>query len=288
VGKKKMENCSFNTEVAAKYGIGEAILIRNFQLFIGMNASNGRNIYDDRIWSYDSVAALRVRFPFWTTRQINRILKNLIDQKILVTGNYNQHKYDRTTWYAFYDHEEWLQPSVLVICPKRQITESAISPNGQMDSTKTSNGVDQNVKPIPVVIPVVIPVTIFFEEFWSVYPRKADKKRCLKIWEKNDLESLGEIIVNDVKEKVQRQFPIEKSQKSFIPLPTTYLNGERWNDEVIDRIQPNDSSESKYNSKGYVKSDNTPIHASQKLWKGHPVAKKSDKPRHIKEMLNGS
>ena len=29
------------------------------------------------------------------------------------------------------------------------------------------------------------------------------------------------------------------------------------------------------------------INASQKLWTGHPVAKKSDKPRHITDMLNG-
>jgi predicted Fe-S protein YdhL (DUF1289 family) len=65
----------------------------------------------------------------------------------------------------------------------------------------------------------------FFEKFWSSYPRKDSKKKARQAWNKltkNDKQKA----IDDIKQRfvgVQRQ---------FIPMAPTYLNGERWNDEL--------------------------------------------------------
>jgi hypothetical protein len=183
-----------------------------------------------------------------------------------ITGHYVEIRF------SFYsDSQEVSHPNDFPQCGKRHSVENHQTNALRKGSRNALSNNNLNAYP-------------FFDEFYSLYPRKAARKDCLAKWIKSSYEDIGETIVNDVKERIKREYT---SNKKFILIPSTYLNGERWNDEVIDRIQPNDSSESKYNSKGYVKSDNTPTHASQKLWTGHPVAKKSDKPRHIKDMLSG-
>jgi len=67
-----------------------------------------------------------------------------------------------------------------------------------------------------------------FETFWQNHPRKEDKKKSRIAFEKLSPEKQQQAI-NDCK---TRYTGIEKC---FIPLPTTYLNGERFDDDPIPR-----------------------------------------------------
>lgn len=69
-----------------------------------------------------------------------------------------------------------------------------------------------------------------FDQFWSIYPKKKDKKRSLKIWIRDGLDSKLELILINLKNQVQ--FECQWKEKQYIPDPSTYLNGERWNDEI--------------------------------------------------------
>jgi len=120
---------SFNVSHAMKYGVEESIVLKNLIFWIIKNKANNKNINDGRTWTYNSVTAFKLLFPFWSSRQINRILKSLIKQGVIITGNYNKVAYDRTLWYAIKDE------SILL--------------NGEMESTEWSNQIDQNGKPIP-------------------------------------------------------------------------------------------------------------------------------------------
>ena len=93
----------FDTELAAIYGVDESIMITNLSFWIRKNEANGKHYHDGRFWTYNSIEAFTKLFPFWTARQIRRILKSLEDKGVIVTGNYNTSAYDRTTWYAFGD-----------------------------------------------------------------------------------------------------------------------------------------------------------------------------------------
>ncbi len=80
---------------------------------------------------------------------------------------------------------------------------------------------------------MLINLTNMFETFWIHYPRKADKKKARISFNKLKPEQQHKAI-NDC---VNRFNGIEKC---FIPLPTTYLHGERWEDDPIPRkeIEP--------------------------------------------------
>lgn len=80
--------------------------------------------------------------------------------------------------------------------------------------------------------------------FWDTYPRKEDKKNAYKVWTKikNPKEILQQILEVVNKQKQSQQWLKEGGQ--FIPLPATYLNGERWNDML-----PLFNQQSNYQSK---------------------------------------
>jgi hypothetical protein len=68
-----------------------------------------------------------------------------------------------------------------------------------------------------------------FEQFWNLYPRKVGKKPASQKWQKLKLDQVGHRIIEDVKIRKDRD---AQWKRGFIPHPTTYLNQERWNDEI--------------------------------------------------------
>lgn len=70
-----------------------------------------------------------------------------------------------------------------------------------------------------------------FDQFYSLYPNKKDKKKAKKAWANiNPDDLLFKRIMNGVERG--RASPEWKDQNGrFVPLPTSWLNGERWNDE---------------------------------------------------------
>jgi hypothetical protein len=72
-----MNYYSFDTDIACKYGVDEAIIIQNMAFWQVKNEANGHHLYDGRYWTYNSTKALTRLFPFWSEDQIYRIIKKL-------------------------------------------------------------------------------------------------------------------------------------------------------------------------------------------------------------------
>lgn len=68
-----------------------------------------------------------------------------------------------------------------------------------------------------------------FEEFWKLYPKKVGKKPCHDTWKRKKLDEKAEMIIADVE---RRQRLDRKWLEGFIVNPQTYLNQERWEDEI--------------------------------------------------------
>lgn len=69
-----------------------------------------------------------------------------------------------------------------------------------------------------------------FEQFWSVYPKKVAKAEARKAFAKKVRhEDMTKLLATIDKYKRTKQW----SDKQYIPHPTTFLNQERWNDEVV-------------------------------------------------------
>lgn len=99
---------SFDFDFAKEFGVEEAIMITNFQFWISKNKAAGVNFHEGRTWTYNSAKAFAALFPFWTTKQVRRILDSLITKKVLMTGRYNTRTNNRTIWYAFVNEERFL------------------------------------------------------------------------------------------------------------------------------------------------------------------------------------
>ena len=121
----------FDIHIAEKYGINCAVILQNIWHWIRKNEANGTNYFDGNYWTYNSTKAFKELFPYLSQRQIETALKKLRDEGILITGNYNAVKYDRTLWYAITDKGK------------------SILHTGEMETTSKGNGFDNNEKPIP-------------------------------------------------------------------------------------------------------------------------------------------
>lgn len=71
-----------------------------------------------------------------------------------------------------------------------------------------------------------------FEEFWLLYPKKVGRKPCLAKWRSLGLESKYEQIIKAL--QIQIEIVFKGMNTQFIPNPLTYLNQERWNDEIME------------------------------------------------------
>jgi len=69
-----------------------------------------------------------------------------------------------------------------------------------------------------------------FDEFWSAYPRKERKKGAQTAWKRHRLDGKADEIIADI-ERSRGNGKWRGSDLKFCPLPTTYLNGARWEDE---------------------------------------------------------
>ncbi len=59
-------------------------------------------------WTYNTIEEWHKQFPCWSLMTIRRLLKNLRDKNLVITGNFNKKGYDRTLWYTV-NHEELIR-----------------------------------------------------------------------------------------------------------------------------------------------------------------------------------
>ena len=70
-----------------------------------------------------------------------------------------------------------------------------------------------------------------FEKFWNMYPNKVNKKKAKDKFFSISLEEIPKLLNGLGRQIKSDQWT--KDNGRFVPHPTTWLNGERWNDEVV-------------------------------------------------------
>ena len=91
---------SFNTSEAEKHGVDAAIIIYNIRFWLNHNKANRTHINDGYVWTYNSARAFAELFPYWSSNKIQKTLRKLESEGVIITGNYNKAKYDKTKWYS--------------------------------------------------------------------------------------------------------------------------------------------------------------------------------------------
>ena len=92
--------CSFDVDVARKFGIDAAVAIKTFEALITMRKDEAHR-YEGRYWVRVTLKELSGYFPFWTESKTRNVIRNLIKKGVLLKANYNIMPDDNTLWYAF-------------------------------------------------------------------------------------------------------------------------------------------------------------------------------------------
>ena len=92
---------SFNTTLAERYGIEEAILIEHLYWWIHKNDCEDveEMIKNNRVWCRTTAKGIAKYIPYMSPQKIRRIILGL-EGKIVV-GNFNKQATNHTLWYAF-------------------------------------------------------------------------------------------------------------------------------------------------------------------------------------------
>ncbi len=220
-------NHQFNTSIAKKYDTNTAILLNHFIFWTQKNLANKKNIHDGLCWTYNTVEAFCKIFDYWTRHQIEHILKKLIENGLIVKGNYNESKYDRTCWYA-------ITPKVYLLTPELcdenfiKLMHESLGENQPMDFGNFRNQFLINPKPIPDNKPDISDDYISPIIPLEISEQIVKKQKTLELTIKDMLESnphnIDEELLNDWKVvRDKKKAPITKTAWNSINKELTKL-----------------------------------------------------------------
>lgn len=251
---------SFEVEVAAKYGVNAAILLHNIHHWCLKNKANGKNFHDGMYWTYNSRTAFAELFPYLSERQVKTALDKLIEDGIIVIGDYNNDRWKRPTWYAVTK-----KGFALLQNSAYDDTEMSDRTSGNVISTIADINTDENADGKQQSLDG-------FDDFWKVYPRHLNKQDAIKAWKalKPSKETI-EAILRDVPKKLGENGLWANREKDKIPYPATYLRGRQWEDEDDGSVQPQ---------------SNEPWWKSRPWWEW-PIEEQQKRERELEAELNG-
>lgn len=196
---------SFDIDLAQKYGIEEAILIHHFEHWIGINKRKNKNFRDGRTWTYQTYSDIASNFPYLNERKVRYTISRLIEEEIILVGNFNKNKYDQTLWYSL-DFQ------------KISLNNTSVLPSDKI----VSSTVDKIVRPIPDTIP----------DAKNTPPTPSKGDECVASLDKLDIEEISKKVlssrysVKEIDTAVEATLQIPK-RKSDIAVLKTALR-ENW------------------------------------------------------------
>lgn len=170
---------------------------------------------------------------------IKRFLAELRDVKLIETY---QVELGAENHYRFLDHE-WIHADLLAVFDwgKNELTprvESDPTPGSKVTLPRVESDppkvkeIKENKKEIKNLCSSDDELNIeedSFNQFWEAYPRKEAKAAARKAWQKIKQKDYEQII-SDIAMRKNNNW--KGKDKQYIPLPASYLNGKRWNDEL--------------------------------------------------------
>jgi len=198
----------FDENIAKQIWVEEAIMYSNINFWCEKNAANKRNWHNWYYRTYNSLEAFMTLFPFWTEKQIRRILANLIKAGLIEKGKFNKAKFDKTNRYT---------------------TKIPICPNGRTDETERANPEDGMDEPIPDNKPDIKTTD-------NIYTHRNEKNIISHNKLTDDIikqceKRLKEYTVEEIKMSIDNYTKILNSKKTYFKHKRTlkeFLQRENW------------------------------------------------------------
>ena len=186
---------AFIVDDAVEYGLDKAILLQHIRFWIHQNEGKKSHTHDNKVWMFQSAADMAKHYPYWSRQKISRLLREMEDDELIISGNFNKLGYDQTKWYT-------IQCSEL---NNRKLYNKQPIPDTKQD-TKTD---------------------ILFDECWAMYGRKGNKKTSLRYWSKLSKEDKLSIQDKIIPYIQSREYKFRKDFQGYIN-PANRI----WEDQV--------------------------------------------------------
>ena len=124
-------------QLAIKIGLNESIVLQQIHYWNQINKKSNTNLRDGYYWAFNSYEQWQIQFPFWSVMTIRRTITKLEKMNLIVVGNYNRLKLDRTKWYR-------INYKVL-----DNLDNTPCVQNEQTSSSKRTNQVSKKNRPLP-------------------------------------------------------------------------------------------------------------------------------------------
>lgn len=97
---------NFDVGIAYHLGLNAAVVFNHIVYWIRFNALKHENSYiDGKYWMYETQEAISNSLGYLTLEQVKKAVVDLVDHGLLIKGNYNKNKFDRTAWYTVHSQE---------------------------------------------------------------------------------------------------------------------------------------------------------------------------------------
>ena len=244
-------------DLAVKYGADVAIFVHNVVYWVEKNAANRKNYYDGRYWTYNSTSALSEMYPLWSRDQIKRLVKKCSDLGVIILGNYNEDKRDRTNWYTPSDEIlELYGLGKYALCNGR---------NRPMEETEPPDSLGETAPPLPSISsgtqdsPPTPPQgekrtrrkraqkavpewqAERFEKFWAAYPRDEDRAKAVEQWDalpkdKELMEQHGgdpDKLLDEIARGLYRHLVCDEWRNpKYVPYAFRWLRDRKWKEKA--------------------------------------------------------
>jgi DnaD/phage-associated family protein len=95
--------------LATIVGLNESIVLQQLHYWL----ERSTHIYEGYKWVYNTYEEWQKQFPFWSESTIRRIITKMEKQELIISGNFNRSKIDKTKWYRI-NYEKLAQLEQLV------------------------------------------------------------------------------------------------------------------------------------------------------------------------------
>ena len=98
--------------------------------------------------------------------------------------------------------------------------DTLVHPSGTNEGDQTKSNQQKKLPP-------------HFETFWKAYPRRQSREKAIRAWKKLKVdEELLDVILEAI-ERTKNTDQWQRENGRYIPLPASWLNQRRWEDEDL-------------------------------------------------------
>lgn len=193
-----------DTVLATKIGLSEAIILQQVHYWIEINKKKKLNYFEGRYWTFNSIKEWNKFFPFFGEKTVRRVFGELEKKGILLTGNFNKLRMDRTKWYTI-DYEklsEYINNNLDSLEECTEENENSDGQNDQMQFPKKENASGQNDQ---------MQVDKTTECKWTNWPNASGQNDQTNTRDYSEISSETSSSIRDVVEFFQNNFYLPKA-----------------------------------------------------------------------------